>query len=219
MNYQLLLADDHPIYLHALSQALQQQINDLQIHQANNYLTLFALLEQYADNLDLLLMDLAMPGSSGLSGLHFIRSRFTDLPIVVLSGHDDLTMQQLCLSAGASVFLSKSADIPDVIQTVRQLLQGEFKFCLPPTRTLTTSNSQQRIAKLTPGQYKVFRLLAEGCSNKQIALQLGLAEKTVKVHVSAILEKLQVENRTQAACLFSEADEAWLMPPTIKPRP
>ncbi|WP_337841566.1 response regulator transcription factor [Rheinheimera sp.] len=213
MTFQIVLAEDHPIYLDALSRSLQQAIAGLQVYQAADYLLLFELLEKYCDQLDLLLMDLSMPGSSGLSGLHFIRSRFPELPIVILSGHDDLAMRQLCLSAGASAFLSKAADSADVIHTISQLLQGDYQFPTAVQRQPEAGSAQLRIARLTPGQYKVFKLLAEGYSNKQIANQLGLAEKTVKVHVSAILEKLEVDNRTQAACLLADAAASWLKAP------
>ena len=213
MTFQIVLAEDHPIYLEALANTITEAIPTVQVFKASDYLRLFELLEQHFEHLDMLLMDLTMPGSSGLSGLHFIRSRFQELPIVVLSAHDDLAMRQQCLSAGASAFLSKSADNNDVIQLIQQLLQGDYQFQPAPTRLTEINSAQKRIARLTPGQYKVFQLLAEGFSNKHIANRLGVAEKTVKVHVSAILEKLEVDNRTQAACLMTEAASSWLKKP------
>lgn len=214
MTFQIVLAEDHPIFLDALAGAITEAIPAVRVFKATDYLRLFELLEQHCEQLDMLLMDLSMPGSSGLSGLHFIRSRFKELPIVVFSGHDDLAMRQQCLSAGASAFLSKSADYRDVITLINQLLRGDYKFPSAPSQVVDVNSAQKRIARLTPGQYKVFQLLAEGYSNKHIANQLGVAEKTVKVHVSAILEKLQVDNRTQAACLMTEAAASWLTKPT-----
>jgi DNA-binding NarL/FixJ family response regulator len=214
MTFQIVLAEDHPIYLDALTSTINEAIPAAQVFKASDYLRLFELLEEHCEQLDMLLMDLSMPGSSGLSGLHFIRSRFKELPIVVLSGHDDLAMRQQCLSAGASAFLSKSADYRDVIKLINQLLHGDYQFQPPTTKPSEVNSAQKRIARLTPGQYKVFQLLAEGYSNKHIANTLGVAEKTVKVHVSAILEKLEVDNRTQAACLMTEAATFWLKHPT-----
>ncbi|MBU1620323.1 MAG: response regulator transcription factor [Gammaproteobacteria bacterium] len=213
MAFQIVLAEDHPIFLDALASAISEAIPAVQVFKAADYLRLFELLEEHCEQLDMLLMDLSMPGSSGLSGLHFIRSRFKELPIVVLSGHDDLAMRQQCLSAGASAFLSKSADYRDVIKLINQLLHGDYQFQAAPTHAAEVNSAQKLIARLTPGQYKVFQLLAEGYSNKHIANKLGVAEKTVKVHVSAILEKLQVDNRTQAACLMTEAAASWLNKP------
>ncbi len=201
-HYQIIIADDHPLYLASLATAVSQYISDVYVHTTPDYLCLFDLLAQYAEELDLLVLDLTMPGSSGLGGLFFIRKQFPDLPLVIISAHDDMATRQRCLAAGASAFLSKTCSADQVIAVVRQMLAGEYQY--PQRQPKQPSDSWLRLASLTQSQYKVFYLLAEGCSNKQIAARLNIAEKTVKVHVSAILQKLQVENRTQAARLLAD---------------
>lgn len=196
-TYQLIIADDHPVYLDALAMGISQALTDTQIEKTSDYLRLFDMLEQHADSTDLLLMDLSMPGTSGLAGLYFIRSQFPELPILVISAHDEFNVKQQCLSAGASVFLSKNTQLADIISAIQQLLQGQFTFASKNPLQLT--DYQKKLSSLTRNQYKALHLLAAGLSNKEIAQQMAITEKTVKAHVSAVLQKLDVSNRTKAA--------------------
>lgn len=208
-TYQLIIADDHPIYLDALAMGIGQALTDTQIAKTSDYLCLFDLLELHAESTDLLLMDLSMPGTSGLAGLYFIRSQFPELPILVISAHDEFNIKQQCLSAGASAFLSKNTQLNDIINAINQILHGKFSFA--SKNSLQQTDYQKKLSSLTRNQYKVLHLLAAGLSNKEIAQQMTITEKTVKAHVSAVLQKLDVSNRTKAAqFLGMHKDQAYL---------
>lgn len=199
----VIIADDHPLYLEALVNGLTKHIPEAQIAQADNYLKLFDELHQNADDIDLLIMDLFMPGSSGFTGLSFLRAQFQSLPIIVISSLDDLPTRSQCLSQGAA-FISKSAPPAEIFNLVTRILDGTFQ--LPQARMdkQPANAHNDKMSTLTPSQFKVLHLIAAGHANKVIASELNISEKTVKAHISAIFEKLGVTNRTQAAMLLSD---------------
>jgi DNA-binding NarL/FixJ family response regulator len=149
-----------------------------------------------------LLLDLAMPGASGLSGLISLHGIQPSLPIVVVSAHDDPVTIRRALELGASGFISKSASMDDIRSAVRTVLDGGIaapaEMDLGEERDPEISNLIRRLQTLTPQQTRVLSMLGEGLLNKQIAYELGVSEATVKAHVSAILQKLSVDSRTQA---------------------
>lgn len=197
----ILLADDHPLYLEALSGALGRHLPDALLDTADDYLQLSELLARHGEEVDLLVMDLQMPGGAGYGGLYFLRQSHPELPILVISASDDLGTRSRCLEAGASGFLSKSSRVEPLIDTIHQIIDGRYKY---PATPRNAASAYTRLGELTPAQFRVLHLLAAGLSNKQIARRLEIAEKTVKIHVSAILQKLGVDNRVQAALLLSD---------------
>ena len=151
---------------------------------------------------DLILLDLKMPGVRGFSGLMYMRAQYPSVPVVVVSANDDPTAIRRCMEFGASGFIPKTVGVEAMRAAIQRVLDGGV--WTPPDVDLSggsdaeTAELMSRMATLTPQQVRVLMMLSEGLLNKQIAYQLGVSEATVKAHVSAILQKLGVESRTQA---------------------
>ncbi|KNC65734.1 response regulator transcription factor [Pseudoalteromonas ardens] len=205
---QFLIADDHPLFREALKGALQNQFDGLEIFESENFeQTLQQLSEQ--DELDLLLLDLHMPGNGDLYGLIRIREDYPSLPIVVVSGSEDLTVISKVMGYGAMGFIPKASSSQEIVEALNQVLEGDV--WLPASlkdqiAELDGEDKQlaQQIASLTPQQYKVLQYLHEGLLNKQIAYELNISEATVKAHITAIFRKLGVYNRTQAVLIAAK---------------
>lgn len=211
---RLLIADDHPLFREALQGALASYFSDLSIREADSLdSTLDALAAD--DDIDLLLLDLHMPGAGDLYGLIRIRNDYPLLPIAVISGADDVQVIGRCIGFGALGFIPKSMPSSQIAQAIASILEGEA-WVPESVREQLTSVSQEdkalaeKIADLTPQQYKVLYHVHEGLLNKQIAYQLGITEATVKAHMTAIFRKLDVYNRTQAVLI---AERLQLSPP------
>lgn len=157
---------------------------------------------------DLLLLDLTMPGVSGLSGLIALRAEYVSLPVVVVSASDDQATVRRALDLGASGFISKSASIDEIRDGIAAVLAGEIwtpsGFELGLEQDPEVAELIKRLQTLTPQQSRVLGMLAEGLLNKQIAYELGVSEATIKAHVSAVLQKLSVDSRTQAVIQLSK---------------
>ncbi|AZZ97059.1 DNA-binding response regulator [Pseudoalteromonas rubra] len=205
---QFLIADDHPLFREALKGALQNQFDGLEIFESENFeQTLQQLSEQ--DELDLLLLDLHMPGNGDLYGLIRIREDYPSLPIVVVSGSEDLNVISKVMGYGAMGFIPKASSSKEIVEALNQVLEGDV--WLPASlkdqiAELDGEDKQlaQQIASLTPQQYKVLQYLHEGLLNKQIAYELNISEATVKAHITAIFRKLGVYNRTQAVLIAAK---------------
>ena len=196
-----IIADDHPLFRGAMRQALEGMGEATAIIEAGDLDHARKAAADHPD-CDLILLDLTMPGVSGLSGLIAFRAEFASLPVVVVSATDDATTIRRALELGASGFISKSASIEEIRMGVRTVLEGEVYTPAgidlgaehdPEIATLIT-----RLNTLTPQQGRVLGMLAEGLLNKQIAYELSVSEATIKAHVSAVLQKLGVDSRTQA---------------------
>ena len=208
----LLIADDHPLFRAALHQAARAALDDGSISEACDLATTLDALGEVPDT-DLVLLDLHMPGSRGLSGLAALRGQFPAVAVMVVSAHDEPRVVRRVLDHGAAGFISKSASPDEIAAAIRTVLDcGEW---VPPhlgesVAALPTdpgdSDLAARLARLTGQQYRVLGLLAEGLLNKQIADRLAIQERTVKAHVTAIFEKLSVRNRTQASMLLRSLD-------------
>lgn len=166
---------------------------------------------------DLVLLDLSMPGVQGLSGLLFLRAQFPDIPVVVCSASEEASTIRRCIEFGASGFIAKSQPADAIRQAVARVLGGEV--CIPSGIDLKASdddvNSElpARLSTLTPQQLRVLMMLGEGLLNKQIAYKLSVSEATIKAHVSAILQKLGVDSRTQAVIAINKIDDGgWRQP-------
>jgi DNA-binding NarL/FixJ family response regulator len=203
---RLVIADDHPLFRGALKQALADLAEPAGIIEAGDFQSTKAVVAGRED-IDLVLLDLAMPGASGLSGLISLRG-ISDVPMVVVSAHDDPETIRRALDLGASGFISKSASIEEIRGAVETVLAGGISapvgIDLGVERDPEISDLIQRLRTLTPQQTRVLGMLSEGLLNKQIAYELGVSEATIKAHVSAVLQKLGVDSRTQAVILLSK---------------
>jgi DNA-binding NarL/FixJ family response regulator len=196
---RILIADDHPLVLGALRQALSGAIAGAEFFEAADLDSLSAALDKTPD-MDLVLLDLAMPGVRGFSGLMYLRAQHASVPVIVVSANEDRTVMRHCLDFGASGYIPKSLDVETMRAAVRAVLDGGR--WTPPDLDLSTPGESsalvRRLSSLTPQQVRVLMMLSEGLLNKQIAYELSVSEATIKAHVSAILQKLDVESRTQA---------------------
>jgi len=200
-NYRLVIADDHPLFRGALREAVSGLLEHVDIAEAGTFEGAAELLEKNGD-IDLVLLDLTMPGVRGFSGLMYMRAQYPSVPVIVVSANDDPAVIRRCMEFGASGFIPKTLGVEDMRNAIKRVLDGGL--WTPPDVDLTTAfdadtgELMARMATLTPQQVRVLMMLSEGLLNKQIAFQLGVSEATVKAHVSAILQKLGVESRTQA---------------------
>ncbi|MBL8584653.1 MAG: response regulator transcription factor [Rhizobiaceae bacterium] len=206
-GYRFLIADDHPLFRGALKQALSGIADVASILEAGDFEAAKAALAGN-DELDLILLDLSMPGASGLSGLISMRGIHSSVPMVVVSAHDDAETIRRSLELGASGFISKSASMDEIRAAVDTVLKGGIAspvgVDLGIERDPEISDLIRRLQTLTPQQARVLGMLAEGLLNKQIAYELGVSEATIKAHVSAVLQKLGVDSRTQAVILLTK---------------
>ncbi|MDF1599140.1 response regulator transcription factor [Mesorhizobium sp. YIM 152430] len=204
-RYRFVIADDHPLFRGALKHALSS-FGDARIEEVGDFDAVKARIVA-DDDIDLLLLDLTMPGSSGLSGLVALRAMSSNFPIVVVSARDDAETVRRAIELGASGFISKSAGMDQMRKAVETVLAGGIALPddldLGEERDAEISDLIQRLQSLTPQQSRVLTMLAEGLLNKQIAYELGVSEATIKAHVSAILQKLGVDSRTQAVIRLS----------------
>lgn len=197
----LLVADDHPLFRAAVLHALTSRFPGVVTVEASSVSTLGAALDAQPD-VALVLLDLAMPGARGLSALALLRGERPDLPVVVISSNDDPRVIRRAQQFGAAGFIPKSSQVEAIGEAVATVLEGGTWF--PPLtaeRSEADAQLAARLAQLTPQQFRVLMLVAEGLLNKQIAAALGLAENTVKIHVGAVLSKLNCRSRTQAAVM------------------
>lgn len=203
----ILIADDHPLFRDALKQAIEGFEFPCTIHMAGSLEEAQEVLGKFSD-MDLVLLDLAMPGASGFSGLAQLRSEFPAIPAVVVSASEDPTTVRRCLDLGASGFIPKSSSGEAIRTGVLAVLKGNV--WVPEGVDLDveddpeTADMFRRIKSLTPQQARVLGMLSEGLLNKQIAYELNVSEATVKAHVSAVLLKLGVDSRTQAVIIMNK---------------
>lgn len=211
---QILIADDHPLFRMALKQAVMQAFPQATIVEAENIDNLERLTESGAQ-FAFILLDLHMPGAHGFSGLIFMRERYRSIPLIVVSASEEPTIIHKALEYGADGFIPKSAAIDVIVQAIEKICAGERwlpSHVMPQSQPVL--NEQDRdlaksIASLTPQQFRVLGMLAEGQLNKQIAFDLNVSEATVKAHMTAIFRKLGVRNRTQAVIRLQELEIDW----------
>lgn len=207
----ILIADDHPLFRGALRQAVTGVLNDVSVLEAGGIDELTDALAKDA-NVDLVLLDLTMPGVQGYSGLIYLRAQHPDIPVVIVSANEDPVVIRRAIGFGASGFIPKSLDTAAIGAAVQAVLAGDS--WTPPDVDLSAEDDDEaaeiarRMGTLTPQQVRVLMMLSEGLLNKQIAYELGVSEATVKAHVSAILQKLDVESRTQAVIAASKIGAA-----------
>ena len=201
----ILIVDDHPLFRHALIQAVRYSLPQAQISETAAVNEFYERLENGPEP-DLVLLDLNLPGASGFSALVHVRAQYPALPIIVVSAHEDASIIQRAIAHGAMGYIPKSAHPSHIGEAIRQVLDGDI--WLPPNLPAANMNFDpraadetalaERIQSLTPQQFRVLMMVAEGLLNKQIAYELDVSEATIKAHVTALFRKLGVQNRTQA---------------------
>jgi len=223
--HHVIIADDHPLFRDALKQTLATSLPDIGFTEVGSVEKLLDALSANADT-DLVLLDLKMPGEkgaaslSGLTGLMYLRSQHPEIPVVIVSASDNPSMIRRCANLGAAGFISKSLPVDKIRLAVKTVLDGGVWFSDEMPREASgdeLGDLASRLATLTPQQVRVLSMLGQGLLNKQIAYELTVSEATVKAHVSAILQKLSVDSRTQAviavnriAAVDDHADELGL---------
>ena len=162
------------------------------------------------DEIELVFLDLNMPGNEGLTGLTELRTQFPSVLVVIVSAEEDPTLIRRAIDLGASGYIPKSTPLPQIADAVNKVLDGEQWLPGNINDAISQLENKQdkafadKLAQLTPHQFKVLKMMADGLLNKQIAYELDISESTVKQHVSAVLRKLEVINRTKAGVLFKQ---------------
>ncbi len=199
----VLIADDHHVVRRGLLFFLKTQKDIEIIGEATNGKEAVKLVSEL--NPDVVLMDLSMPEMDGVMATKVIRETNASVKIIILTSYGDQDHVIPALRAGASGYQLKDIEPDDLVQTIRDVLQGQSKLHPKVTPHVMahlssqTAQPQTKIDDLTKREREVLKELAKGKSNKEIASALFITEKTVKTHISNILSKLQLSDRTQAA--------------------
>ena len=208
----LLIADDHPLFRAALRQAARDALGDVDLHEAGSLEMVLATLDSQPQ-IDLVLLDLHMPGNHGLAGLAAVRAQYPGVAVIVVSANDDPRVVRRALDHGAAGYIPKSAGLDDLRDAIRTVLACGTWLPAPLRASVARAQSAPgdaalaaRLASLSPQQFRVLTLVAEGLLNKQIADRLDVQERTVKAHLTAIFERLGVRNRTQAGVILRELE-------------
>lgn len=205
----ILIVDDHPLFRHALIQAIRFSFPDVHIEEAATVNEFYTKLEQINEP-DLVLLDLNLPGASGFSALIHARAQYPSIPIIVVSAYEEHSIIQRSIAHGAMGYITKSAQQHQIDQSIKKVLEGEI--CLPDginlqfdidPRASAETDLAEKIESLTPQQFRVLMMMAEGLPNKLIAYEFDVSEVTVKAHVTAIFKKLGVQSRVQAVLAIS----------------
>jgi DNA-binding NarL/FixJ family response regulator len=203
---RIVIADDHPLIRGALRSAVSALVGDADLIEAGSFEELAPAFSN--GTVDLVLLDLTMPGVQGFSGLLYLRALHPATPVIIVSGNEDRTVIRRCIELGASGYIPKSLDTAAMSEAIQMVLDGgnwtPDDVDLTAAPDVETSDMVRRLASLTPQQVRVLMMLSTGLLNKQIAYELSVSEATVKAHVSAILQKLDVDSRTQAVIAASK---------------
>ena len=205
---KIIIADDHPLFRQALLGTLKNKLGQTQWLEAQTIAELEQCLQDNSDS-DLLLLDLNIPGAHGFSTLIHVRNHFPQIPVVVVSAHEDHGTISKAMGYGAAGFVPKSTPVDDIFNAIVTVLSGEI--WLPQSfQTMQDSGDitdiADRVASLTQQQYRILMMFAQGLLNKQIAYDLNVSEATIKAHATAIFRKLDVRNRTQAVIAIAQLD-------------
>ncbi len=206
---RLIIVDDHPLFRAALRQTLAGGDPSIDVEEAGDLSGLSAALEADRD-CDLVLLDLNVPGARGFSGLLLLRAQYPDIPVMIISAVEEPEIIRSAIDLGAAGYLRKSVGPVEIRRAIETVLAGEMFVpddVQPGRLDSEQSELMQRLATLTPQQVRVLMMLSDGLMNKQIAYGLSISEATVKAHVSAILQKLGVDSRTQAVIAASRIEK------------
>lgn len=201
----VIIADDHPLFREAIKKALESNCSEASYLEAGSFEGLQDLVDKNRE-VDLVLLDLHMPGVSGFAGLVYLCKRYPGVPVVIISANEDPVVIRRALDHGAAGFIPKSSSMNEISEAINAVLMGDIWAPQSVQSNLPGRNDSEislanRMAELTPQQFKVLMLMTQGLLNKQIAYDLGISEATIKAHVTAIMKKLAVNNRTQAVLI------------------
>lgn len=197
----IIIADDHPLFCQALRETIAPIFKQAEICELET-------LQETLDNLakhevTLLLLDLHMPDSQGLTGLMMIKGLYPALPVIIVSASEEPETVRAAIQAGAAGYLFKSYSLTLIHDAIKQVISGDVH--VPKGIEEDVSVDEQKdltaisqMAELTPAQLRVYMQISQGLMNKQIAAQMNISEATVKAHVTAVYKKLGVRSRTQA---------------------
>jgi DNA-binding NarL/FixJ family response regulator len=211
MTLRVVVADDHPMYRYGLAAVLAQHDGIDVVASVGDGGALLRSVDEHEP--DVVITDLTMPNLDGVAATTRLVATHPRLAILVLTMHEDDEHVFSALRAGASGYLVKGADGAEIIRAVQSVASGGAVYGGPVARRIVTffageqrdSPSARAFPDLTPREREVLELLAAGCRNHEIARRLGMSEKTVRNHVSQVLLKLQVPDRTAAALKAREA--------------
>lgn len=203
-----LIIDDHPLFREALGNAVRLAHPDARILEATSIAEALHILTS-AESIDLALLDLSLPDATGFSGFLRLRETYPRLPVAIVSSDEDQNIVHEALSLGAAGYLPKSTSKRELAASIGRVLSGSIsvpKDFVAVSNTGYTKALQARLRELTPQQIRVLDLIRRGYQNKQIALELQLAESTVKAHVTEILRKLRLYSRNKAVIEIGKID-------------
>lgn len=207
---RVVVVEDHPIFRDGLVRCLDAEPDLTVVGQLVD--ATFSVRQLIDLRPDVVVMDIELPGGSGIDATRRIRGALPEVPVVILTAFLDQELLFAAMQAGARGYVLKHMTFPELLATLRRVLAGET--LLTPalaSRVLREFESRQvpgrdpRLALLSPREEEVLRLLATGETNRQIARRLFVSEETIKSHVGAILRKLEVPDRTRAAVLAVRA--------------
>lgn len=203
----ILVADDHPLFRGALQQVISQLYPQAELYQAASVAELQQQVEQHP-GIDLLLLDLHMPGALGFSALSWFIGQYPKTPAIMISANSHRDTVRRAIDHGAAGFLSKSVEVPDMSSCIEQVMAGARGLhpgldATGDGASLQSLDVADALATLTPQQFRVASMLVEGLLNKQIAYELNVKEATIKAHMTEIFRKLGVHSRTQAVLAMS----------------
>ena len=206
---RIIIVDDHPLFRAALRQTLAGGDPAVAVEEAGDLAGLNDALEADRD-CDLVLLDLNVPGARGFSGLLLLRAQYPDVPVMIISAVEEPDVVRSAMDLGAAGYLHKSVGPQEIRRAIETVLGGGI--FVPEIGATAVEDPEQsalmrRLTTLTPQQVRVLMMLSDGLMNKQIAYELTISEATVKAHVSAILQKLDVDSRTQAVIAASRIEK------------
>ena len=222
-EFSILIADDHPLFRAALLQVIGQMYPGALLSEAANVAELQQRVDEHRE-IKLLLLDLHMPGALGYSALSWFTGHYPDTPVIMISANSHPETVRRAMDHGAAGFLSKSVDMAEMANCIEQVMAGERGLHPGLNATATGATLQSldvadALASLTPQQFRVVSMLAEGLLNKQIAYELNVKEATIKAHMTEIFRKLGVHSRTQAVLalgsLAVDPPQALVEPPAV----
>lgn len=203
----IIIADDHPLFRTALKGTLLAHIPRANITEVGDLVSLQASVETHSD-IDLILLDLHMPGAEGFSSIIFLTAHYPHIPIIVISAHEESDIIRRAIDHGANGFLPKSSSVEDIYQAIDEVLKGGIWIPENVSEQQSIADDEQNaadaIASLTPKQFRVGAMVSQGLLNKQIAYELSVTEATVKAHMTEIFRKLGVHSRTQVVMIFGQ---------------
>ena len=194
---KILVVDDHALFCEGLCYVLEKLDNNVSILEANNFNDAVTQLNTNID-IDMVLLDLNMPDKDGFSVLDFCREHYPLISIVVLSASKKRSDMNRALEAGAMGFIPKDTTSNVMLDAIRLIMTGDIY--VPQSMAMNVPDEDEELANsFTPRQLEIIPMMIKGFSNKKIALEMGISEATIKMHVTAIFKRLEVNNRTEAA--------------------